>query len=125
MYARRSVPLALGVALLVALPLLAAGTVIPDTEAAKHVGETVSVKGVVASVAVGRGDTTYVNFGKPYPNQTFSAVIYKEARSRFADPAKWKGKTITVTGTVKLNSRKMPHIVLENPSQVSEPPEGK
>lgn len=55
MKARRSVPLALGLALLVTLPLLAAGTVIPDSEAAKHVGETVSVKGVVAAVVVGRG----------------------------------------------------------------------
>jgi len=120
MTVRRAAPLTLSVALLVALSAAAAGTVIPDTEAAKHVGETVSVKGTVAAVVVARGEVTYVNFGKPYPNDTFSAVIKREARSRFQEPAKWKGKTITVTGTIQLSKKKTPQIVLENPSQVSE-----
>ena len=120
MRSRRTVPFVLCLALLVALPLLAGAAVVPDTEAAKHVGETVSVRGVVAAVQVSRAGSTFLNFGKPYPNQLFSAVISKEARPRFPDPAKWQAKTITVTGTVKLNDKKSPQIVLENPSQVAE-----
>ena len=120
MKSRRAAPLVLCIALLVALPLFAVAAVVPDTEAAKHVGETVSVRGVVAAVQVSRAGSTFLNFGKPYPNQLFSAVIPKEARSRFPDPAKWQAKTITVTGKVQLNNNKNPQIVLENPSQVTE-----
>jgi len=73
MNTRRAVSLLLGLSLLLALPLFAAGEpVVPDTEAAKHVDKKVSVRGLVAGVGVSRADVTYLNFGKAYPNQTFS-----------------------------------------------------
>ncbi|HQR44505.1 MAG TPA: hypothetical protein PLB02_00825 [Thermoanaerobaculia bacterium] len=121
MNARRAVSLVLGLSLLclVASPLLAAGEpVVPDTDAAKYVDKKVSIRGVVAGVAVSRADITYLNFGQKYPNQTFSAVIPKEQKAKFPNPKKWEGKTITVTGTVKM-SRDKPQIVLEDAAQIS------
>jgi hypothetical protein len=119
---RSVLPLAfsLAISFLLALSAAAAPPVISDADAAKHVGETVSVKGLVAAVVVARGDRTFINFGKPYPHQSFSALIQKGPRPRFKDPAKWKGKTITVTGTIQLSSKKTPQIVLEDPSQITE-----
>ncbi|HUM03318.1 MAG TPA: hypothetical protein VL084_13600 [Thermoanaerobaculia bacterium] len=119
MNARRVVSLVLGLAFLLATPLFAGETVVPDTEAAKYVDKKVSVKGVVAGIGVSRADITYLSFGKPYPYQIFSAVIPKEVRSKFPNPAKWQGKTITVTGTVTLR-RDKPQIVLDDPSQIAE-----
>jgi hypothetical protein len=120
MNTRRAVSLVLGLSLSLALPLFAAGEpIVPDTEAAKHVDKKVAVRGVVAGVGVSRADVTYLNFGKPYPNQTFSAVISKELKSKFPNPSKWQGKTITVRGTVTLRGDK-PQIVLQDPGQIAE-----
>jgi DNA/RNA endonuclease YhcR with UshA esterase domain len=98
-------------------PCLAA--TISDAEAVQHVGEHVSVRGVVAGVYTSRSNTTFINFGKPYPNHSFTAVIFSSASSRFKDPQRWEGKTITVTGKIKLYRGK-PEMILESPSQVSE-----
>lgn len=122
MNARRALSLVLGLSLLFlsASPLFAAGEpVVPDTDAAKYVDKKVSVRGVVAAVSVSRAEVTYLNFGRGYPNQTFSAAIPKEQRAKFANVKKWEGKTITVTGTVKM-SRDKPQIVLEDPGQITE-----
>jgi DNA/RNA endonuclease YhcR with UshA esterase domain len=90
-----------------------------DSDASKHVGETVSVRGLVAGVYTSKSNTTFINFGAAYPRHTFSAVIFPSAISRFTDPKKWNGKVITVTGLIKEYKGK-PEIVLESPSQVTE-----
>ena len=90
-----------------------------DSDAAKHVGETVSVRGLVAGVYTSKSNTTFLNFGTVYPHRTFSAVIFSSTSASFMDPQKWDGKVITVTGTIK-NYKGKPEMVLESPSQVSE-----
>jgi hypothetical protein len=93
--------------------------VIFDSDASKHVGEMVSVRGLVAGVYTSKTNTTFINFGSRYPRHTFSAVIFSSASTRFKDPQRWDGKVITVSGTIK-NYKGKPEIVLESPSQVSE-----
>jgi hypothetical protein len=44
-------------------------TVIPDTEAEKHIGQNVTVEGVVTAVSTSRKGNTFINFGGVYPNQ--------------------------------------------------------
>ena len=77
---RRAAPRAFllaGVALCLAvLPILAETKTIFDSDAVKHVGETVSVRALVAGVYTSKSNTTFINFGKPYPHHTFSAVIF-------------------------------------------------
>ena len=68
---------------------IAAEHTIPATEAAKHVGEKTTVCGVVASThyASGRkGQPTFLNLDKPYPNAIFTALIWGENRSKFNEP---------------------------------------
>jgi len=50
-------------------------TVIPDTEAAQHVGQQVTVEGVVVKVFTSKSGNTFLNFGAPYPAQTFTGWI--------------------------------------------------
>jgi DNA/RNA endonuclease YhcR with UshA esterase domain len=95
--------------------------VIPDAEAASHVGETATVEGVVANVFTSRAGNTFLNFGKPYPDQTFTAVVFRSAAGRFSDLHGWEGKRARVTGRIKLYHGR-PEIVLEQPNQLQKAP---
>ncbi len=92
-------------------------SLVRDSEAAAHLGESVTVEGTVASVHVTRSGTTFLNFGTAYPNQTFTAVIFRTAASKFPNPQQWEGKRVLVTGKVKLY-RDRPEIVLEDPARL-------
>src|SRR5262244_3703816 len=61
--------------------------VIGDAQASAHVGETATVEGVVANVFTSRAGNTFLNFGRAYPNQTFTAVVFRStATRRFRNP---------------------------------------
>jgi hypothetical protein len=49
-------------------------TAIPDTEAEKHVGQDVTIEGVVTAVTTSQKGNTFINFGGVYPNQTFTGL---------------------------------------------------
>jgi hypothetical protein len=49
--------------------------VIKDSEAAQFVGQNVEVQGLVVAVTTSRKGNTFINFGVPYPNQTFTGWI--------------------------------------------------
>src|SRR6266567_8821363 len=93
--------------------------VVTAQEASQHVGETVTVTGTVADVGHSqRSNTIFVNFGLPFPNHTFTAVIFASAASLFPEVESWKGKMLSITGVVKMYRGK-PEIVLESPKQVT------
>lgn len=117
------VPLALiAVLVFAAHRSVAQNRVVPDSQAAQYVGQTVTVEGTVARVSFSRrSTTTFLNFGQAYPNQVFTAVIFRSAASRFPNPQQWEGKRVRVTGTVRLYQGK-PEIVLETPSQLTAAP---
>jgi len=50
-------------------------TVIPDTEAAQYVGQHITVEGVVVKVFTRKSGNTFLNYGAPYPGQTFTGWI--------------------------------------------------
>lgn len=101
--------------------LCAQEPVVADTAASHHVGQTVTVEGSVASVHEARSGTTFLNFGSAYPNQAFTAVIFRSAASRFPNPQQWEGKRVRVTGQVRLYRGK-PEIILETASQLTVAP---
>ncbi len=120
----RTLVTGLALQLLVALaasPARAQHATIGDSEAAAHVGELATVEGVVANVFTSRAGNTFLNFGKPYPDQTFTAVVFRSAAGRFSDLHGWEGKKVRVTGRIKLY-RGRPEIVLESPEQRSSSP---
>ena len=94
---------------------------VPDSEAAAHVGQAVAVEGLVASVHVSRSGIIFLNFGRPYPSQTFTAVILRAAAARFPDPHQWEGRRVRVTGEVRLY-RDRPEVVLTAPNQLQPAP---
>jgi hypothetical protein len=91
--------------------------------AAAHIGETVTVCGVVASAeyeAKEQNQPTLLDLGKPFPNAIFTAVIYGDNRAKFGTPeTSLRGKRICVTGQISEYSGK-PEIVLTDPSQLTQ-----
>jgi hypothetical protein len=94
-------------------------TVIPDTEAAQHVGQQATVEGTVVAVFTSKNGNTFLNFGGRYPNQTFTGWISKEF-ALAADPslASLQGKTVKITGTINLYHGK-PEIKIMSVGQLS------
>src|SRR5271165_5792983 len=92
--------------------------VIKDSEAIHYVGKNVEVRGLVVSVTTSPLGTTFINFGREYPNQTFAGFI--EAGSKIATDqwiAMLQGKIIVITGTIELRQGK-PEIKVISTDQI-------
>jgi hypothetical protein len=91
-------------------------------QAADHVGEATTVCGPVASATYmpqAPQSPTFLDLGKPFPNQIFSAIIFGGDRSKFGTPeTSTRDKSICVTGTIFLYQGK-PEIILHDPKQLS------
>jgi DNA/RNA endonuclease YhcR with UshA esterase domain len=95
-------------------------TVIPDTEAEKHIGQDVTVEGIVTAVTTSRKGNTFINFGGVYPNQTFTGWI--PAGTPLATDSSiptLQGKNIKITGRIELYRGK-PEIRVLSKSQITE-----
>lgn len=92
------------------------------SEAKTHIGETVTVCGNVVSTryaASTKGQPTFLNLDKPYPNQIFTVLIWGSDRAKFGKPeADYQDKRICVTGKVA-EYRGVPEIVAHDPQQIS------
>ncbi len=95
---------------------------VPAAEASKHVGETITVCGTVAGAAHFdrlKGEPTFLNFGRPYPDQTFTVVIWGDNNRKFESPPHrmFAQREVCVTGTVE-TYRGKPQIEVRDPSQI-------
>lgn len=110
----------LAVALMVIMPLAAQAASLRPGDAASHVGETETVCGMVASVHFAfrsRGQPTFLNLGRAYPNQEFTAVIWGEDRPKFGKPESLAGHNVCVTGPITLY-RGRPEVILQSTAQL-------
>jgi DNA/RNA endonuclease YhcR with UshA esterase domain len=112
----------LAVALAVLLSLVAlAQKRLFAAEAKDHFGESATVCGQVASTqyaASSKGQPTFLNLDKPYPNQIFTVVIWGDNRSKFGTPESgYKGKNICVSGKITAYAG-LPEIVVDDPKQI-------
>ena len=100
-----------------------AATSISPEDAVRHIGETATVCGVVASAkfaAGSRSQPTFLDLDKPYPNAPFTAVIFGSDRPKFGTPeTSLRGKRICVTGQIR-DYRGKPEIILNEPSQLTQ-----
>jgi nuclease S1 len=91
-------------------------------DAQKHVGEDATVCGTVAGAkyaAQSKGGPTFIDFGKPYPDAIFTALILGTDRAKFGTPEKdIQGKQVCVTGKIRLYQGK-PEIILTDPKQLT------
>ena len=112
---------ALAVLLFSARAPVTAATPLTSEEAAGHVGETSTVCGFVASAKYatsGRGEPTFLNLDRPYPNQLFTVLIWGSDRDAFGQPeVAYRGKRICVTGLIE-SYRGKPEIIARRPSQI-------
>ena len=99
-----------------------AADAITAAQAAQHVGEVQTVHGVVASATYAsgtKGQPTFLNLDKPYPETIFTVVIWGSDRGKFAAPPEkaLMGKTVRVTGKITAY-RGAPEIVVHDPTQI-------
>jgi hypothetical protein len=109
-------------ALLGLLALSADAADLHPEDAKRHIGETATVCGVVASAmfeANVQDQPTLLDLGEPSPHAIFTAAIYGDNRSKFGTPEpSLRGKRICVTGPISDYQGK-PEIVLTDPSQLT------
>jgi hypothetical protein len=92
--------------------------VIKDSEAVHYVGKNVEVRGLVVSVTTSPLGTTFINFGREYPNQIFAGFIpmgSKRGIVRWASTL--QGKIIGITGIIELYQGK-PEIEVMSEDQI-------
>jgi hypothetical protein len=67
-----------------------------------------------------RSRPTFLDFGKPYPDQVFAAVIFGANRAKFRTPeTALQGKRVCVSGSIHEN-RDKPEIILNDPRQLTQ-----
>jgi DNA/RNA endonuclease YhcR with UshA esterase domain len=91
-------------------------------EAKEHFGETATVCGDVVSARyanTSKGEPTFLNLDRPYPNQVFTVVIWGNNRSKFgaAPEETLKGKRICVSGRITAYDG-VPEIIAEDSQQI-------
>jgi DNA/RNA endonuclease YhcR with UshA esterase domain len=91
------------------------------SEAKEHFGENATVGGEVVSTRYAdstKGQPTFLNLDKPYPNQIFAVVIWGENRNNFGKPEDdYKGKRICVSGKNTAYAG-LPEIVADDQKQI-------
>jgi|ERR1700691_2795646 len=105
-----------------ALPgAMADGARLSPAEAINHVGQTATICGRVASVkyaTTAKGQPTFLNLDKPYPDRVFTAVIWGSDRAAFSyAPESLEDHRICVTGTIQLYRGK-PEVIVSRPNQI-------
>jgi DNA/RNA endonuclease YhcR with UshA esterase domain len=94
-----------------------AGAVQPK-DAAAYAGQTATVEGTVSDVHTAKGSgMTFLDLGGRYPENPFTAVIFRDHASQFPNVGSLAGKTVDVTGTVTIYKGK-PQIILQYPGQL-------
>lgn len=93
-----------------------AETISPQ-DAVRHIGEEITVEGVVSQVSASAGGTTFINFGGRFPNHIFYAVIFRSSAKHFSGVSKLRGETVAINGLLKLYKGK-PQIILSDPNQI-------
>ncbi len=94
---------------------------ITASDAKNHIGEITTVCGQVASsryANASKGQPTFLNLDKRYPNQIFTAVIWGSNRAKFGSPEnKYRDKHICATGKIT-EYRGEPEMIISDPAQI-------
>ena len=94
---------------------------VPLDSVINYEGKTITVCSKVQSTYVTKGDkkTSYLNFGNPYPNTTFTVVIFEGDLPNFKNtPSVYlKNKNVCITGNVKIYKGK-PEIIVSKEEQI-------
>ena len=106
----------LALVLLAVAPALSQKT-LTASEAKDHIGEQATVCGKVVSTGDAensRGKPTFLNLDKPYPEQIFTVVIWDSDRSKFGDPERHIGASMSASPGRSRPLRVCPRLWLTN-----------
>jgi DNA/RNA endonuclease YhcR with UshA esterase domain len=121
MKSKRNVRFSILLVGVLATSLAQAQKLLTAAEAKAHIGEQATVCGHVVSAhfaARSRGNPTFLNLDKPYPNPVFTVVIWGEDRTKFGSPeVTYAEKQVCATGDIVLY-RGTPEIIARDPSQI-------
>lgn len=101
--------------ILFAGPAIAAS--ITPSGAEKHVGEAITVEGVVASVYAAPNGMIFLDLGGHHPDNKFVALIFPKDTGAFDHLDGYVGNRVQISGTVQLYHGK-PEITLRNEGQI-------
>jgi hypothetical protein len=91
---------------------------ISAAEAAKHIGEVVTVEDRVVSMHHSGKGNTFLNFGAPYPNQIFTGWIPAGSSAQGSPLLEdIEGKTVQIMGRIRLYRGK-PEIRIDSEEQL-------
>ena len=95
---------------------------IPSSEASSQVGNRATVCGPVVDARYAtksKGQPTFLNFDKPYPNHTFVVLIWGSDRRNFPDNPErhYKGQDVCATGLIE-NYKGKAEIIARDSSQL-------
>ncbi len=98
---------------------LQAQNVIPLDSVIQYEGQTVTICAKVQGTFKTKNNTIMLNFGKPYPEQTFTVVIFAQNLTNFSYVPETflKNKEICVTGKVKLY-KGSPEIIVKKEEEI-------
>lgn len=85
-------------------------------QAASHIGARAIVTGKVAEVNKA-ASVVRLNFDNPFPDQTFTAVIFSRFTNQFSNLEALKGKQVEVSGRIMLYHSR-PEIQLQSTNQL-------
>jgi hypothetical protein len=109
---------------LLLLPAAAYAGNISAQDAPNHVGETGTICGTVASANFAErtpGKPTFLDMEKPYPDETFTVLIWGNDRTRFGTPERtFLQKQVCATGQIQLY-RGRPQVIIHDPGQLTPP----
>jgi DNA/RNA endonuclease YhcR with UshA esterase domain len=98
-----------------------AQTSIKLEEVSKHVGDSVTVCGLVADMRYfenSKNKPTLLNIGAKHPDAPLTVVIWENARVLFTEKVEdLRNKNICITGRIILYKEK-PEIIIDKPEQI-------
>jgi DNA/RNA endonuclease YhcR with UshA esterase domain len=115
---KRKTIVALVAVAVAALAFAQAQPIYTPEEAAKHVGETATIRGTVDGFHQSGKGNIFLNMGGKYPNQAFTAFIPSGSATQFPNAQQYEGKTVAVTGKIQLYKDK-PEIIVTSLGQIS------
>jgi hypothetical protein len=99
---------------------IAQAQTLTSAQAKAHEGENATVCGVVASehtATSSRGEPTFINLDRPYPNQVFTILIWGDDRQKVGKLPE-EGSKVCATGMIQ-EYRGAPEIVVRSSGQLS------
>ena len=105
--------------ILLATTYCQAAPILPE-EAKEHVGENVSVRGLVEQVSVSKKGHAFLNFGGRYPNQIFTGLCQRAVSAVGGEKflQSLADNPVTVSGKIELYKGK-PEIVILSAAQIA------